>query len=266
MVDRKDDSRDIFANKILSMADDELILGHRDSEWCGMAPILEEDIAFANIALDEIGHANRWYGLLADHYALDKQKYPDRMVFLRETVDFRNCQLVELPVGDWAFSMLRQYLFDAAEKVNLEALTRSRHPHLAEVAHKIRNEEIYHLRHTSAWVRRLSLGTDESHQRAQNALDELWPYACQILLSQPGEGKGVTFPRWVPDSDLLYQEWLEIVTKFMEDINLLIPNQDSNQLSPKEVAGNHRKQHTFNLSVLLADMQSVARLDKEATW
>ena len=147
---------------ILSLADDELILGHRDSEWCGHAPILEEDIAFANLALDEIGHANLWYGLLAGILEQDPLTYPDQLVYFRRPNDYRNIQMVELPNGDWAFSMLRQYLLDAAELVRLNALAQSQFIPLAEVAAKILKEELYHHRHSSAWVRRLGLGTATS--------------------------------------------------------------------------------------------------------
>ena len=98
---------------LVALADDELVLGHRDSEWCGRAPILEEDIAFANLALDEIGHAKVWYSLAAALSGEDPEDYPDQMVFNRPAVNFSSIQMVELPVGDWGFSMLRQFLFDA---------------------------------------------------------------------------------------------------------------------------------------------------------
>ncbi|MCS6911212.1 MAG: phenylacetate-CoA oxygenase subunit PaaC, partial [Anaerolineales bacterium] len=143
-----------LAEKLLALADDELILAHRNSEWTGHAPILEEDIALANIAQDELGHAMLYYEL---HCALAGGT-PDRLAFFREAADFRNVQLVELPKGDWAFTMLRQYLFDAYELALLAQLTHSAHRPLAEVAAKVRNEELYHYKHTGAWVRRLGLG------------------------------------------------------------------------------------------------------------
>ncbi|MCL4257815.1 MAG: phenylacetate-CoA oxygenase subunit PaaC [Anaerolineales bacterium] len=147
---------------LIALADDELILGHRDSEWTGHAPILEEDIAFANLALDEIGHAKLWYELAADLLGEDKTTYPDKLVYFREPAQFRNMQLVELPKGDWAFSTLRQYLFDAFEALRLEALSQSSYTPLAEIAARIRTEELYHLRHSQAWVPRLGLGTQDS--------------------------------------------------------------------------------------------------------
>ena len=127
------------------LADDELILGQRDSEWTGHAPILEEDIAFSNIAQDELGHATIWYGLLSELTGEE----PNELVFFRDFDDFRNVTLVELPNGDWAFSMLRQYLFDAFEMVRLSQLLESLYRPVAEAAAKIRMEELYHYRHTS---------------------------------------------------------------------------------------------------------------------
>ncbi len=175
--------RDALIERLAAMGDDELILAHRNSEWAGHAPILEVDIAFANIALDEFGHASIWYGLRCAMTGEDA----DRLVFFRNPGQYRNVQLVELPKGDWAFSMLRQYLFDAAEGVMLGHLKASAYRPLAEAAAKIATEELYHLRHTGLWLRRLGLGTEESHARTQAALDVLWPYARQLFVPLPGD-------------------------------------------------------------------------------
>jgi ring-1,2-phenylacetyl-CoA epoxidase subunit PaaC len=174
-----------LADYVLALADDELVLAHRNSEWTGHAPILEEDIAFANLALDEMGHAQLWYQRVQDLTG----QIPDALVFFRQAPEFRCAQLVELPKGDWALSMLRQYLFDAAEAVRLPALAESTWPPLAETAAKIRTEEIYHYRHSAAWVRRLGLGTDESHRRMQAALEGLWAYALQLCGPLPGDAE-----------------------------------------------------------------------------
>jgi ring-1,2-phenylacetyl-CoA epoxidase subunit PaaC len=236
-----------LAAQLLALADDELILGHRDSEWTGHAPILEEDIAFANIAQDEIGHAMLWYGLLRD---LDGQE-PDRLVFFREPAEFRNLQMVELPKGDWAFSMLRQYLFDVAEAARLPLLAASSHQPLAEAAAKIRTEEIYHLRHTRAWIERLAQGTDESHRRVQAALDRLWPFALQLFEPLPGEAE-LAAERLLPEPGASRRAWLHMVAPFLDDVGLLVPE-------AAEPAAAAREAHTQHLAGLLADMQSVAR-------
>jgi ring-1,2-phenylacetyl-CoA epoxidase subunit PaaC len=239
---------------LLAMADDELILGHRDSEWTGHAPILEEDIAFANLAQDELGHAIAWYGLVQSILG----DLPDRLVFFREPADYRNVQLVELPNGDWAFSMLRQFLFDAAEAARLPLLAESAHAPLAAVAAKIRTEELYHDRHTRAWVTRLALGTDESHRRMQAALDKAWPFALQLFTPLPDESE-LNAAALIPKADVVHTAWLQDVGPYLQSIGLVLP--ESAAMRPR------RDQHTEHLAALLEDMQSVARLETpETPW
>ena len=201
---------------LLALGDDELILGQRNSEWCGHAPILEEDNAFANLALDEIGHAGLWYTILAELRGEDPETYPDALVYFRDMPDYRCAQLVELPKGDWAFSILRQYLFDSAEKVRLDALASNPFRALAEAAIKIGMEEKYHLRHSQAWMRRLGLGTQESQRRLQNALNEAWPYTRQLFVSLPVDpvmvGEGL-----LPDPQSMLAAWDGVVIPFLED-------------------------------------------------
>lgn len=244
-----------LAERLLAMADDELILAHRNSEWAGHAPILEEDIAFSNIALDEMGHAAIWYGLRQQLTGDDV----DRLIFFRDAGAYRNVQMVELPKGDWAFSLLRQYLFDAYEQVALPSLAASVYPPLAEAAAKIRTEESYHLRHTSLWLRRLGLGTEESHARSQAALDILWPYARQLFAAQPGD-EVLTVSGITPDSTTLRREWESKVRPFLAECGLAIPE---SALPLRDIP---RSEHTEYLMDLLAEMQAVARLDPTAEW
>lgn len=247
----------LLADYLLALGDDELILGHRVSEWCGHAPILEEDIAFANIALDEIGHARLWYQLVAELRGEAPERYPDQLAFFRPAVEFRALPLLQLPNGDWAFSLLRQYLFDAFEAQRLEGLLESKHAPLAEVAAKIRTEEIYHLRHSRAWIPRLGLGTGESHHRLQAALDELWPYAQGLGVSISGEDELVA-AGLVPATGDLFAAWQDEVTEFLNNANLNIP--------AAEPGYGDRSQPTKHLEPLLVDMQEVARFDAEAQW
>ena len=247
--------RDALIERLLAMGDDELILAHRNSEWTGHAPILEEDIAFANIALDELGHASIWYGLRCAMTGEDA----DRLVFFRNPGQYRNVQLVELPRGDWAFSMLRQYLFDAAESVTLGRLRASAHRPLAEAATKIATEELYHLRHTGLWLRRLGLGTEESHARTQAALDVLWPYARQLFVPLPGD-EALVAASVVPDAALLWREWEAQVRPFLAGCNLAVPDEAP---ARRDIP---RTEHTEHLMALLSEMQAVARMDPEATW
>jgi ring-1,2-phenylacetyl-CoA epoxidase subunit PaaC len=246
-------------DQLIAMADDELILGHRDSEWCGHAPILEEDIAFANLALDEIGHSKTWYSLAAVLSGEQAASYPDRMVFTRPSSKFKCLQLVELPNGDWALSMLRQYLFDASEAVRLAGLAHSQYTPLAEAAIRIQKEEIYHYRHTQAWVQRLGQGTVESHNRMQKALDMLWPYTSQIWQPLPQED-ALTEANVLPSSWKLQRDWLEMVFPVLRSSDLRTPEPD--QATPAPARG----EHTPHLSVLIGEMQSLVRLDPQAEW
>ncbi|MCP5095964.1 MAG: phenylacetate-CoA oxygenase subunit PaaC [Chloroflexi bacterium] len=243
-----------LARKLLAMADDELILGHRNSEWTGHAPILEEDIAFANIAQDEIGHAVIWYTLQQDLTG----KRPDELVFFREPSAYRCTQFVELPKGDWAVSMLRQYLFDTWEMLNLTRLQQSQYQPIAAAAAKMRPEELYHYRHTQTWMKRLGLGTDESNRRCQNGLNMLWPYVQQLFVLLPDETMLVS-AGFVPDPAELHEAWAGIVYPFLEEIALKRPFDTTPPTT-------QRHDHTTHLTTLLADMQEVARLEPNAKW
>lgn len=235
------------------MADDELILAHRDSEWTGHAPILEEDIAIANIAQDELGHATVLFGLVEQLTA----ETPDRLAFFRDAGAFRNVQLVELPKGDWAFTMLRQYLFDAYEHVLLEALRDSTYQPLADAVAKFRGEEMYHLRHTHAWVERLGLGTDESNGRMQDALNILWQYTAQLFVPM-AEDELLVKEAIFPDVRLLKAPWEAIVRPHLEASGLIVEE--------RVLIEEPRSEHTLHLTDLLEDMQHVARWDPGAEW
>ncbi|MGH2626713.1 MAG: 1,2-phenylacetyl-CoA epoxidase subunit PaaC [Anaerolineales bacterium] len=244
-----------IARAVLSLADDELILGHRDSEWTGHAPILEEDIAFANLALDEIGHAQLWYRLAAELLGEDPQVMPDRWVFFREPREYRSLRLVELPRGDWAFTVLRQYLFDALEKVRLDALAGAREARLRAVSAKIAREESYHMRHSSAWVRRLGLGTMESRTRMQSALDSIWPHTSQMFLSVFDEAEP-----GLERKAILKEAWEGIVLQHLAGSALQVPP------AAEARTAEGREVHTSHLKDLVAEMQQVARAEPEASW
>lgn len=248
-----DITKTALIERLTALADDELILAHRNSEWTGHAPILEEDIAVSNIAQDELGHATVWLGLVEELTG----RTPDDMAFLRPADDFLNVQMVELPRGDWAFTMLRQYLFDAYEHVLIEALLSSKYPPLAAAAAKFRAEEMYHLRHTHLWVERLGLGTAESNRRMQAALDELWPAAGQLFVPLPGDDVLIEAGFW-PDLAILLKKWRAIVVPHLEQAELVLPQEIANTAL--------RSYHTVHLAELLDDMQQVARRDPEADW
>lgn len=204
--------------KLTTLADDEVILAHRNSEWTGHGPILEEDIALANIVQDELGHATLWFGLRQQLDGSD----PDRLAFFRDANEYRCCELVELPKGDWAFTMLRQYLFDLYEALWLEAARHSSYPPLADAVQKIIREERFHLQHTQAWVERLGQGTEESNRRLQQALDMQWGYAQQLFVPIPGEELLVA-EGMVPDLARVKEGWLEHSTRHLQNAGLKLP-------------------------------------------
>jgi ring-1,2-phenylacetyl-CoA epoxidase subunit PaaC len=249
-----DKLRQALAEKLLEMADDEMILAQRDAEWTGHAPILEEDIAFANIALDEMGHAQTWYGLLAE---LTGQKV-EQLIFFRPAAEFRNARLVELPKGDWAFTILRQYFFDAYERINLGGLIKSRYRPLAEAATKIRVEELYHYRHGESWVKRLGLGTEESNRRLQAAYEAMLPEVMPLVALrgrdlQLGEAGIIASPVEAG------RAWDELVWPFLASAGI--------KLIERDVLFNSRRDlHTEHLEPLIAEMQFTARLDPQAEW
>jgi ring-1,2-phenylacetyl-CoA epoxidase subunit PaaC len=246
-----------LAGALLAMADDELILAQRNSEWTGHAPILEEDIAFTNIALDEIGHAVLYYQLHAGLSSEDPESYPDRLVFWRPASEFRCLPFVEFPKGDWAFSMLRQYLFDMTEAVRLADLAQSWYRPLAAAAAKIQKEEHYHRHHTAAWVERLGRGTDESRQRMQTALDQLWPHA--LALFQPFDDQAeLERANYLPGAAAWKAAWLNEVIAHLTQAGLQLPSGSA----PAEQRGSHSP----HLQELLEEMQCVARSDPQADW
>ena len=161
---------------LLALADDELILGWRNSEWTGIAPFLEEDVAFSSIAQNEIGHARALYELAARELGTDA----DALAFDRPLDEYRSASLVELRRLEWARTIARHWLYETADAIRLEALRSSDDPDIAGIAAKIDREEVYHRIHAEMWVDRL-LASDEGRPRLDEALDELWPYALGVL-------------------------------------------------------------------------------------
>jgi ring-1,2-phenylacetyl-CoA epoxidase subunit PaaC len=253
-----DRTRAALESKILRLADNEFILGHRNSEWAGHGPILEEDIAFANLALDELGHGILWYRIVSMLRDEDPETYPDQLVYQRDAQDFRNADVVALPHADWAFSMLRQFLFDAYESVHLPALLASRYAPIAEAAAKIKQEEVFHLHHTKAWALRLGQGTDESNRRMQQALDTLWTPFRQVFVSTPDESLLVD-SCITPDLREIHVEWRNTVVPFLESSNLVVP-ETSARLDAPDVA------QSTHINTLVAELQEVSRIAPNAAW
>ncbi len=232
----------------LRLADDRLVLGHRLSEWCGHAPILEEDIALANIALDLIGQANLFYGLVGD---------PDQLAYLRDGIDYQNALIVELPKGDFAFTIIRQFLFSAAALCQMEALSRSTNADLGGIAAKATKETRYHVRHAGDWVLKLGDGTEESHRRAQDALNALWRYTGELFLMDAVD-ETLIAERVVPRLDPA--QWRETVTDVIHRATLTVPDDGYMQ------RGGRQGRHTEALGHLLSEMQILQRSHPGAKW
>jgi ring-1,2-phenylacetyl-CoA epoxidase subunit PaaC len=242
---------------LLRLADDRLVLGHRLSEWCGHAPVLEEDIALANIALDLIGQASALLKLAGD--VEGKGRTEDALAYFRDAIEFRNAQLVELPNGDFAATIIRQFLFDAWDVLVLERLTTSSNATLAGIAAKALKEAKYHLRHSAEWVLMLGDGTAESHARAQHALDDVWPYAAELFLTDEIDRAAAASGLGV-DAESLRQAWRQTIDRVVAEATLTIPKDG---FTPR---GGRTGRHTEHLGRMLADMQSLARAHPGASW
>jgi len=260
-------------NYTLHLADNALILGHRNSEWCGHGPVLEQDIAITNISLDLIGQARNFYQYAAEltnarpirHTAVagngdvERSVTEDDFAYFRDSPGFKNILLVELPKGDWALTILRQVLFSAYQKKLFEKLKESKDVQIAAIAGKALKEITYHLRWSSEWVIRLGDGTEESHARIVKAIDELWGYTSEMFLPVEYElqmlnnGMGA-------DVISLKETWMQNVKEVFDEAGLAVP---SAQLIHK---GGKIGKHSEYLDDILKELQSVARANPAAIW
>ncbi len=238
------------------MADDELIIGHRNSEWTGLGPILEEDIAFSSIAQDQIGHAVAIYGILNEHLG---EALPDTIAFSRDEKDFHSSHFVELPIGDYAFSLMRHFLFDHAESIRFQMLTESSFAPLAGLAKKIKGELKYHVLHADLWVTKLGKAMEESHARMQTALNEAFPYALGMFEPSKYEDELRTDGIFQGEA-ALQAKWLETITPIIERAGLKLPG------NVQPVLGGRNGYHTEYLQPLIDEMTEVYRLDPAAIW
>jgi ring-1,2-phenylacetyl-CoA epoxidase subunit PaaC len=242
---------------LLRLGDDRLILGHRLSEWCGHGPILEEDIALANMALDLVGQANLLLGLAGE--AEGQGKNADALAYFREAVEFRNALIVELPRGDFAFTIARQFLVSVFEMLHLEKLQSSTHSDLAGVAAKAFKETRYHARHSADWMLKLGDGTADSHTRVQNAVNDLWRFTGELFEVDAVE-RDLVADGIATDRAALREPWRSEVTRVLQAATLSVPDDGFMQ------RGGREGRHTEHLGLLLAEMQIVARSFPGAEW
>ncbi len=236
-------------------ADDALVLGHRLSEWCGHAPTPEEDLALANIALDQIGLARALYteaGALSGHTE-------DQLAYLRTDRQYRNCLLVEQPNGDFAHTIIRQLLYSAFADPFWRAACASTNPAMAAIAAKAEKESAYHLRHAAEWGIRLGDGTAESRRRAETALDALWPFTAELF--EADDTVAVLFAAGViPDPGTIHAVCNQTINSVLARATLARPPDGWMQ------SGGRRGRHSEHLGHLLAEMQSLHRSHPGAKW
>jgi ring-1,2-phenylacetyl-CoA epoxidase subunit PaaC len=242
---------------VLRRADDALILGHRLSEWCGHAPMLEEDMALSNIALDLLGQARELYSHAAKVEGKDNNE--DRFAYLRDVRQYRNLLLTEQPNGDFARTMVRQFFYSAFADLYWRAMMKSIDATLTAIAAKSEKESAYHLRHSSEWIVRLGDGTEESHARAQAAIDELWAFTGEMFAVDDGE-RGLIEAGAAIDPVGLRQQWLKTVTGVAAEATLTLPKNDWMQ------QGGRVGRHSEHLGHLLSELQSLQRSFPGATW
>jgi ring-1,2-phenylacetyl-CoA epoxidase subunit PaaC len=241
---------------LLRLGDDRLVLGHRLSEWCGHAPVLEEDIALANVALDLIGEATNFLKLAGQ--VEGKGRDEDALAYLRDPIAYRNVKLVELPNGDFGRTIVRQFLFDVWSVLLLDGLQRAAHTELAGIAAKAHKEARYHVRHSGDWVLRLGDGTEESHRRTQTALDELWPYTGELFAAD--EVDRALAGTVAPDATALEPAWRRVVSDVVGRATLTLPADGYMH------SGGRQGRHTEHLGHLLDEMQILARSHPGAKW
>jgi ring-1,2-phenylacetyl-CoA epoxidase subunit PaaC len=241
----------------LRRADDALILGHRLSEWCGHAPMLEEDMALANMGLDLIGQARELYTYAAEVEGADNDE--DKFAYLRDVRQYRNLLLVEQPNGDFARTIVRQFFYSAFADPYWRAMMASKDETLAAIAAKSEKESAYHLRHASEWVIRLGDGTEESHRRAQAAVDDLWAFTGEMFHADDSDAELIASGIAI-DPETLRETWRRRVADVLAVATLDMPNSKWMQ------KGGRAGHHSEHLGHLLSELQSLQRSFPGATW
>jgi len=243
---------------LLRQGDNTLVLGHRVSEWCGLAPVLEEDIALANTALDLIGQTQMWLGYAGE--VEDKGRSADDLAYRRDVWDFRNLLMLERPNVDFGHTMMRQFLFDAFQVPWLTALAESSDDRIAGIAAKSVKEAMYHLERSRETVVALGDGTPESNRRMQAALDALWPYVGEMFSADDVDAE-MAEGGIAPDPATLRGDWEATVQAALTEGMLKAPDSDFFHRGGKTGA-----RHTEHLGHMLATMQFLPRAYPDARW
>ncbi len=265
-------------NYTLHLADNSLILGHRNSEWCGHGPVLEQDIAITNISLDLIGQARNFYQYAAElinfstnqpfnqstsqpiNLSTNQPVTEDTLAYLRDARDFKNCLLAEQPKGDWAVTILRQFFFSVYQYLLYQQLQNSKDTQLAAITEKALKEVTYHLRWSSEWVMRLGDGTEESKRRMIKAIDYLWMFTGELFVPATYEQEAAAAGFGI-DVASLKNDWMQKIKIVFEEATLPLPKEDAWMQS-----GGKEGRHTEYLGYILAEMQFLQRAYPGCEW
>lgn len=239
------------------MADDLLILGHRNSEWTGLGPILEEDIAFSSMAQDKLGQSLALYEILHELGESD----PDTVAFTRNAPQFHSCQLVELPIGEYDFSLVRHFYFDHQSALRMDLLANTVVEPLQMVARKFRGEIKYHTMHADSWLKQLAQGTEEAKIRMQQAINDTFPYALGMFELSDYENELIEAGIF-PGEVALKEAWLRTITEKLHSFGYTVPNVEETV----PVNGGRKGVHTEFLQPLLDEMTEVFSIDPSADW
>lgn len=252
---------DSLINYIIHLSDNALILGHRNSEWCGHGPILEQDMAITNISLDLIGQARLFYQYAAELINNSGKEIvtEDTIAYLRNEFEYKNILLVEQPNGDWACTVLRQFLFSAYQQLLYNKLIKSTDKKISAIAEKALKEVQYHSKWSAEWVIRLGDGTTESHQRMVNAINDLWMYTNELFESAPYEIESAKNNIGV-DVSILKNDWVKKITDVFTEATLPIPTEKGYQKGGKAGV------HTEYLGYILTELQYVQRAYPGCIW
>lgn len=242
---------------LLQLADDRLILGHRLSEWCGHGPILEEDIALTNVALDLVGQARMYYAYAAE--VEGKGRTEDDLAYLRIEREFLNVLLVERPNGHFGDTIARQFMFDAFHLAQQEHLLKSKDEQIAAIAAKAIKEVKYHLRHSSEWIRRLGDGTDESHRRIQESVNEIWRFTGELCMNNP-VSDAIAAAGIGPSPSDLAETWSATVSNVLSEATITKPSEDW------MASGGRQGRHSEQMGFILAELQYIQRAYPGQEW
>jgi ring-1,2-phenylacetyl-CoA epoxidase subunit PaaC len=254
---------------LTAVADDELVTGHRAQFWTGVAPSLEEDLAFSTIAQDEVNHADLWYQVLLGQDVADLRAGVDALGLGRAPEQYRHAVLCERPPGEFAYTLVRHWVYDRFDAVRLGALAESSDPDVAAVAVKLTHEERYHLEHADHWVRRLARGGDEAHRRLREAMAAVLDEADGLFETLPGEDDIVASGLLPVDGDALRHRWLETVVPFLEEATLadVVPARLVSSHPPERAPAGRHGVHTGDFTDdVWPEMTSLYRAHPGARW